>query len=111
MIAGTMVGRASLHNADLIIEKGIRIGDRVIIRKAGDIIPEVVRPLIESRTGEEKLFCMPHICPVCHTKLVKLEDEVALRCVNPACSAQIKEGLKKKTENGELLPTQTTKSA
>ena len=93
MIAGTMVGRASLHNADLIIEKGIRIGDRVIIRKAGDIIPEVVRPLIESRTGEEKLFCMPHICPVCHTKLIKLEDEVALRCVNPACSAQIKEGL------------------
>lgn len=93
LVAGSVVGRASLHNEDLIVEKGIRIGDRVIIRKAGDVIPEVVRPIIESRTGKEIIFGMPSHCPVCSDELVRLEEEVALRCVNPACPAQIKEGL------------------
>lgn len=92
-VAGSMVGRASLHNEDLIVEKGILIGDSVIIRKAGDVIPEVVRPIIEARTGNEKPFRMPTHCPVCQDELVKLDEEVALRCVNPACPAQIKEGL------------------
>lgn len=93
LVAGSVVGRASLHNEDLILEKGIRIGDRVIIHKAGDVIPEVVRPIVESRTGEEIIFRMPSHCPICQDELVRLEGEVALRCVNPACPAQIKEGL------------------
>ena len=92
-VAGTTVQRASLHNEDLIREKDIRIGDKVIIRKAGDIIPEVVRALVELRTGEEEPFQMPENCPACDAELVRIEGEVALRCVNPKCPAQITEGL------------------
>lgn len=92
-VAGTTVQRASLHNEDLIKEKDIRIGDKVIIRKAGDIIPEVVRVLIELRTGDEKPFYMPENCPACDAELVRIEGEVVLRCVNPKCPAQITEGL------------------
>lgn len=90
-VAGTTVQRASLHNEDLIKEKDIRIGDQVIIRKAGDIIPEVVRPLIELRTGDEEPFLMPENCPACDAELVRIEGEVVLRCVNPKCPAQITE--------------------
>lgn len=92
-VAGTTVQRASLHNEDLIIEKDIRINDTVVIKKAGDIIPEVVRVIFEERTGEEKEYRFPEHCPECDTKLEKLEGEVAWRCVNPNCPAQIKEGL------------------
>lgn len=92
-VAGTTVQRASLHNEDLIKEKDIRIGDYVIIRKAGDIIPEVVRSIVEKRTGEEEPFSMPTHCPACGSELVRLEEEVALRCINPKCPAQIREGL------------------
>jgi len=92
-VAGTTVQRASLHNEDLIKEKDIRIGDRVIIRKAGDIIPEVVSALIEQRTGEEEPFSMPENCPACDSELIRIEGEVALRCVNPQCPAQITEGI------------------
>ncbi|ARD47814.1 DNA ligase (NAD(+)) LigA [Sporosarcina sp. P37] len=92
-VAGTTVGRASLHNEDLIREKDIRIGDHVVLRKAGDIIPEVVMPLIEQRTGEEEPFHMPEACPECDSELVRIEGEVALRCVNPKCPAQMKEAL------------------
>ncbi|WP_339172427.1 NAD-dependent DNA ligase LigA [Anoxybacillus sp. FSL W8-1294] len=92
-VAGTIVQRASLHNADYIREKDIRLGDYVIIKKAGDIIPEVVRSLPERRTGKEEPFDMPTHCPVCASELVRLDDEVALRCVNPQCPAQIREGL------------------
>lgn len=92
-VAGSTVQRASLHNEDLIKEKDIRIGDKVIIRKAGDIIPEVVRPLIELRTGDEEPFRMPENCPACDAELVRIEGEVVLRCVNPKCPAQITEGL------------------
>lgn len=92
-VAGTTVQRASLHNEDLIREKDIRIGDYVIIRKAGDIIPEVVNVLTERRTGEEKPFSMPETCPECNSQLVRLDGEVALRCINPKCPAQIREGL------------------
>jgi DNA ligase (NAD+) len=92
-VAGTTVGRASLHNEDLIHEKDIRIGDTVVIKKAGDIIPEVIRSLKENRTGSEEPFQMPTVCPDCGSELVRLEDEVALRCINPKCKAQIKEGL------------------
>ncbi len=92
-VAGSTVGRASLHNEDLIREKDIRLGDQVVVKKAGDIIPEVVNVLIERRTGEEKVFQMPTSCPECESELVRLEDEVALRCINPKCPAQIREGL------------------
>ncbi|WP_369901348.1 NAD-dependent DNA ligase LigA [Bacillus manliponensis] len=92
-VAGTIVRRASLHNEDLIREKDIRIGDHVVVKKAGDIIPEVVNVLFEKRTGEEEEFRMPTHCPACDSELVRLEGEVALRCINPVCSAQIREGL------------------
>jgi DNA ligase (NAD+) len=92
-VAGTTVQRASLHNEDLIREKDIKIGDYVVIKKAGDIIPEVVNVLPERRTGEEKEFNMPSHCPECESELVRLEEEVALRCINPKCPAQIREGL------------------
>jgi DNA ligase (NAD+) len=92
-VAGTTVQRASLHNEDLIREKDIKIGDTVVVKKAGDIIPEVVNVLIDLRTGEEQTFSMPTHCPACESELVRIEGEVALRCINPQCPAQIKEGL------------------
>ncbi|WP_273835978.1 NAD-dependent DNA ligase LigA [Guptibacillus sedimenti] len=93
LVAGTTVQRASLHNEDLIREKDIKIGDYVVIKKAGDIIPEVVSVLEERRTGDEKAFSMPEKCPECESDLVRLDEEVALRCINPKCPAQLREGL------------------
>ncbi|MFE8701319.1 NAD-dependent DNA ligase LigA [Cytobacillus sp. FJAT-54145] len=92
-VAGTTVQRASLHNEDLIREKDIKIGDQVVIKKAGDIIPEVVNVLADKRTGDELDFHMPTHCPECESELVRLDGEVALRCINPKCPAQIREGL------------------
>ncbi|MDP4106219.1 MAG: NAD-dependent DNA ligase LigA, partial [Bacillota bacterium] len=92
-VAGSTVQRASLHNEDLIREKDIKIGDKVVVKKAGDIIPEVVNVIAEQRTGEEVDFQMPTHCPDCESELVRLEGEVALRCINPKCPAQIREGL------------------
>lgn len=92
-VAGSTVRRASLHNEDLIREKDIKIGDKVVIKKAGDIIPEVVNVLAGERTGQEVEFHMPTHCPECESELVRLEGEVALRCINPKCPAQIREGL------------------
>ncbi|ALC83918.1 MULTISPECIES: NAD-dependent DNA ligase LigA [Bacillus] len=92
-IAGTTVKRASLHNEDLIREKDIKLLDKVVVKKAGDIIPEVVNVLVEQRTGEEQNFDMPTECPECSSELVRIEGEVALRCINPECPAQIREGL------------------
>ncbi|SFM11270.1 NAD-dependent DNA ligase LigA [Salibacterium qingdaonense] len=92
-VAGTTVQRASLHNEDLIREKDIKIGDQVIVKKAGDIIPEVVRVLDDLRDGTEEEFFMPSTCPACGSELVHLEEEVALRCINPQCPAQIQEEL------------------
>ncbi|MGA5691834.1 NAD-dependent DNA ligase LigA [Cytobacillus pseudoceanisediminis] len=92
-VAGTTVQRASLHNEDLIREKDIKIGDQVVVKKAGDIIPEVVNVLADRRTGEEQDFNMPTHCPECESELVRLDVEVALRCINPKCPAQIREGL------------------
>ncbi|WP_342387405.1 NAD-dependent DNA ligase LigA [Salinicoccus bachuensis] len=91
-VAGTTVARASLHNHELIEEKDIRINDKVIIRKAGDIIPEVVRPILEERTDQE-IYEAPTKCPGCGHDTVKLEDEVAIRCINPGCPAQLVEGM------------------
>ncbi|MFA1819415.1 NAD-dependent DNA ligase LigA [Virgibacillus oceani] len=92
-VAGTTVQRATLHNEDLIREQDIRIGDTLVIKKAGDIIPKVVRVVQEKRTGDEEAFHMPDHCPECGNELVRLEEEVALRCINPNCPAQLKEGL------------------
>ncbi|MCM3706194.1 MULTISPECIES: NAD-dependent DNA ligase LigA [Cytobacillus] len=92
-VAGTTVQRASLHNEDLIREKDIKIGDQVVVKKAGDIIPEVVNVLADRRTGEEQDFNMPTHCPECESELVRIDGEVALRCINPKCPAQIREGL------------------
>ena len=92
-VAGSTVQRATLHNEDLIREKDIRIGDTVVIRKAGDIIPEVVKVIVEKRTGDEEEFFMPETCPACGKELVRLDGEVALRCLNPDCPAQLQEGL------------------
>lgn len=93
VVAGSTVGRASLHNADFIREKDIKIGDKVVIKKAGDIIPEVVNVLTHLRTGEEQPFEMPTHCPECSSELVHLDEEVALRCINPKCPAQVREGI------------------
>ncbi|MGG0655110.1 NAD-dependent DNA ligase LigA [Rummeliibacillus pycnus] len=92
-VAGTTVQRATLHNEDIIREKDVRIGDKVIIRKAGDIIPEVVSVLFDQRSEDIEPFAMPSHCPVCDSELVRIEGEVALRCVNPQCFAQISEGM------------------
>ncbi|MDY0410584.1 hypothetical protein [Paracerasibacillus soli] len=85
--------RATLHNEDNIREKDVRIGDTVVLRKAGDIIPEIVRVMTDQRTGVEQAFFMPKECPACGNELVRIEGEVALRCMNPNCPAQLQEGL------------------
>ncbi len=87
-IAGSTVSRATLHNIDNITNKDIRIGDTVIIQKAGDIIPEVVEVVKDKRTGNETPYIMPEKCPVCGTTVVREADEAATRCVNPECPAQ-----------------------
>ncbi|WP_353420585.1 NAD-dependent DNA ligase LigA [Staphylococcus coagulans] len=92
-VAGTTVSRASLHNEDLIHEKDIRIGDSVVVKKAGDIIPEVVRVILDRRTDGVVKYHMPTHCPSCGHELVRIEGEVALRCINPKCQAQLVEGL------------------
>ena len=85
-LAGTTVSRATLHNEDFIAEKGIRIGDTVALRKAGDIIPEVVRVVAHDENAEP--YRMPRVCPSCGGAVFREEDEAALRCVNPECPAQ-----------------------
>mgnify|MGYP002655902114 FL=1 len=92
-VAGTTVSRASLHNEDLIHERDIRIGDSVVVKKAGDIIPEVVKSIMERRTEGTLPYSMPTHCPSCDHELVRIEGEVALRCINPKCQAQLVEGL------------------
>ncbi|MGB4168582.1 MAG: NAD-dependent DNA ligase LigA, partial [Tepidanaerobacteraceae bacterium] len=92
-IAGSTVSRATLHNEDYIKEKDIRIGDSVILQKAGDIIPEVVEVIKERRTGREKEFKMPNRCPECGSETVRLPGEAAHRCTGVACPAQIRRSI------------------
>lgn len=89
-LAGTTVSRATLHNAQFISERDIRIGDRVVVRKAGEIIPEIIRSVPEKRTGAEQMFAMPECCPSCGGRVVRDEcgEGAATRCINPACPAQ-----------------------
>lgn len=90
-LSGTMVSRATLHNQDEIRRLGVKIGDRVFVEKAGEIIPQVVKVITETRTGEEKDFVMPKECPVCGGPVSREEGEVAIRCTNIRCPAQVKE--------------------
>lgn len=92
-LAGTTVSRASLHNPDYIKEKDIRIGDTVKLFKAGDIIPEVATVVLKKRPADSQPYSIPTECPECHAPLVHLDDEVALRCINPKCPALVKESL------------------
>ncbi|EMB90805.1 NAD-dependent DNA ligase LigA [Streptococcus mutans NMT4863] len=91
-LAGTTVSRATLHNVDYIAEKDIRIGDIVVVYKAGDIIPAVLH-VVENKRDQQVPLPIPTVCPSCQSKLIHFEDEVALRCVNPRCPAQLKEKL------------------
>lgn len=93
-LAGSTVSRATLHNRDEIARKDIRVGDQVLVEKAGDIIPKVIRVLEHARTGEEVPYVFPEVCPACGSHLVIAEEEVAVRCENIACSAQIKERIR-----------------
>ena len=93
LVAGSTVSRAALHNEDYVKNKDIRIGDYVVIQKAGDVIPEIVRSLPERRTGQEKIFMMPQVCPACGEQLQRQAGEAAVRCVNFECPAQSYERL------------------
>lgn len=92
-LAGTTVARASLHNPDYLAEKDVRLGDTVYLHKAGDIIPEISMVELKKRAADSVPYMIPTHCPECGAELVHLDDEVALRCINPMCPAQIKEGL------------------
>ena len=87
-IGGVMISRATLHNEDYVKEKGILIGDTVVVERAGDVIPQVVRPVVEERTGDERAFEMPTHCPVCGEPVSRPEGEAVTRCVNARCPAQ-----------------------
>src|SRR5262245_57777585 len=88
-VAGSTVARATLHNLDEVRRKDIRIGDTVVLQKAGDVIPEVVRPILERRIGAEREFAMPERCPVCDTPVVQDEGAVRIYCPNVACPARV----------------------
>ena len=93
-LAGSTVSRASLHNQDEIGRKDVKIGDHVLVEKAGEIIPQIVEVVKEKRKGAEKAFFMPKKCPVCGSAVKKLKNEVALRCENMSCPAQLKERIR-----------------
>ena len=88
VVAGSTISKTTLHNEDFISEKGLRIGDHILIQKAGDVIPEVVEVLKEKRTGKEKYFEMPKTCPVCGAEVVRAEGESATRCIGIECPAR-----------------------
>jgi len=92
-VAGVTVSNASLHNEDIMKELGLKIGDTVVIRRAGDVIPEVISVIKERRTGKEKPVSMPEVCPSCGSKIFRPEGEAAWRCINTACPAQLIERL------------------
>ncbi len=93
LIDGSTVQRATLHNTDMIEELDIRLNDTVVLKKAGDIIPKIIRVIEEMRTDEQQTYEVPTNCPACGEELVHLEEEVALRCINPDCPAQLQEKL------------------
>ena len=88
-VAGSKISKTTLHNEDFIMEKGLKIGDTVVIQKAGDVIPEIVEVKKDKRTGNEKDFEMPRICPVCGAEAVREEGEAAIRCTGIECPAKL----------------------
>ena len=88
-VGGVMVSSISVHNEEYIAEKDLRIGDQVLIERAGDVIPQIVKSLTEARTGKEKQIQFPSVCPVCASKLFKEEEEAVWRCINLECPAQV----------------------
>ncbi len=101
-VSGSTVARATLHNEDEIKRKDIRIGDRVVIEKAGEVIPAVIEVKTAARTGKEKKFRMPETCPVCGGKVVRDEGQVALRCINSRCPAQLKRRIEHFASRGAM---------
>lgn len=101
-VGGVTVSRATLHNLDEIRRKDIRVGDTVIIQRAGEVIPEVVSVVMESRTGREQIIEPPTLCPVCGARVERVEDEAALRCINLACPAQIVERIRHFTSRNAM---------
>ena len=93
-VGGAMVSRATLHNEDEIEKKDIRIGDTVLVQRAGDVIPEVVKVVTSMRSGTERKFYMPKTCPACGAGVVRFEDEAGVYCINADCPAQLKERIK-----------------
>src|SRR5205085_8499315 len=102
LVSGSTVARATLHNDEEIKRKDIRIGDTVVIEKAGEVIPAVVEVKIAARSGREKKFRMPTACPVCGGKVVKDEGQVALRCINVQCPAQLKRRIEHFASRGAM---------
>jgi len=92
-IDGSVVARATLHNEDEVKRLGIMIGDMVTVHKAGSVIPQIMGPVVAARTGSERQFVMPATCPICGSRLVRIEDEAATRCLNASCPAQVRERL------------------
>ncbi|HNZ10118.1 MAG TPA: NAD-dependent DNA ligase LigA [Smithellaceae bacterium] len=101
-VGGVMVSRATLHNEDEIIKKDIRLGDTVVIQRAGDVIPEIIKIVESKRNGQEKFFRMPSHCPQCGSEIVRVEGEAAHRCVNLSCPAQIKEHIRHFASRGAM---------
>jgi DNA ligase (NAD+) len=101
-VGGVVVSRATLHNQDEIDRKDVRIGDRVLVQRAGDVIPEVVEVLKSHRQGTEKPFRIPEFCPECHSRVVRLDGEAAHRCIGMACPAQIRERIAHFASRGAL---------
>jgi len=99
-VGGATVSRATLHNEDEIEKKDVRIGDTVLVQRAGDVIPEVVKVILTKRSGAEKKFTMPNVCPVCRSAVVRSEGESAIRCINYSCPAQVKERIKHFAKKG-----------
>ncbi len=93
-IGGVMVSRATLHNADEVKKKDIRVGDKVLVMRAGDVIPKVVKSMKSERKGDSESFVMPTHCPVCDSEVLRLEGETAVKCVNTTCRAQLKERIR-----------------
>jgi DNA ligase (NAD+) len=92
-IGGVMVARATLHNEGEVERKGLMIGDRVLVERAGDVIPQIVKPIVDARSGDERPFTMPSRCPVCGSEAMREEGEAVRRCNNASCPAQVKERL------------------
>ena len=101
-VGGVVISRAALHNEEDIHRKDIRIGDWVTVQRAGEVIPEIVGPIVSRRTGDEKIFFMPGRCPVCGAEVIKPEDEAMHRCTNAACSSQALERIKHFVSRGAM---------